>query len=120
MPQKPLKVAKSKGKKLAANKHGKSAAITKKGKKEIQPNKGRILEEYKDNKDITKMINKRNEGAAAASANKAGGLVKTVGAPPALAPKDAIKRAKAAAAEKRDGGGAEAEAEAMDASDDDE
>jgi hypothetical protein len=49
-------------------------------------------------KDLSKMINQKNENNLAAHAEQAGGHLKMVKAPPVLAPADAKKKAKAAKA----------------------
>ncbi|KAG2432432.1 hypothetical protein HYH02_013002 [Chlamydomonas schloesseri] len=99
MPQKPLKANKKIDKKKeAANKHGKGS-ITRKGKFDKPPKKGKALEEYKDAVEVTKAINKRNEGSLAGRAESAGGKLKVLKAPPpALLPKDKQKRGQPAKA----------------------
>ncbi|GBF90390.1 hypothetical protein Rsub_02496 [Raphidocelis subcapitata] len=97
MPQKPLKAAgkKIEKKKPAANRHGKMPT-TKKGAFNIKPKNARLAADFKDQQDLTKMINSKNEGNIAAKAEQAGGHLKMVRAPPVLAPADAKKKAKAA------------------------
>ncbi|GLC38387.1 hypothetical protein PLESTB_001583200 [Pleodorina starrii] len=94
MPQKPLKANKKIDKKKeAANRHGKTA-VTRKGKFDKPPKRGKALEAYKDDKDLSKAINKRNESNAAGIAEQAGGKLKVIkGPPPVMAPKDKQKKA---------------------------
>ncbi|KXZ41952.1 hypothetical protein GPECTOR_236g556 [Gonium pectorale] len=95
MPQKPLKANKKIDKKKeAANRHGKGA-VTRKGKFEKPPKKGKALEAFKEEKDLSKAINKRNESNVAGLAEQKGGKLKTIkGPPPVLAPKDKQKKDK--------------------------
>ncbi|KAG2502185.1 hypothetical protein HYH03_000672 [Edaphochlamys debaryana] len=88
MPQGALKAKKTiVKKKEAANRHGK-AAVTRKGKFDKPPKKGKALEAYNESQDLTKAINKRNEGNAAGVAESKGGKLKMIKAPPPiLAPK---------------------------------
>ncbi|GLI61999.1 hypothetical protein VaNZ11_004571, partial [Volvox africanus] len=94
MPQKPLKANKKiEKKKEAANKHGKTP-VTRKGKFEKPPKKHKALELYKDEKELSKAINKRNESTAAGLAERSGGKLKMIkGPPPVMAPKDKQKKA---------------------------
>lgn len=95
MPQKPLKVAK-KIQKPTGNRHGKKATM-KKGKFDIKPKKSGLLEKYKDEKDLTKMINANNESNLASKAQQSGGHLAVVKAP-VLAPADQKQKAKQAKA----------------------
>ncbi|KAL6754888.1 hypothetical protein V8C86DRAFT_2689452 [Haematococcus lacustris] len=98
MPQKPVIKGKKIEKKAAANRHGKVAKTTK-GHFEKPPVKTKLLEAYKDNKELTKTINATNESNIAAKAENAGGRLKSLKAgPPVLAPKSRKKAAAAAAA----------------------
>ncbi|EFJ52907.1 hypothetical protein VOLCADRAFT_102864 [Volvox carteri f. nagariensis] len=94
MPQKPLKANKKiEKKKEAANRHGKTS-VTRKGKFEKPPKKGRSLELFKDDKELSKAINKRNESTAAGIAEQSGGKLKVIkGPPPVMAPKNKQKKA---------------------------
>lgn len=89
MPQKPLLKAgkKIEKKKEAANRHGK-VPLTKKGKYEKPPKNAKELQAFNDAKELTRVINKRNESSAAGMAANAGGKLKVISAPPVLAPKD--------------------------------
>lgn len=102
MPQKPLlKAGKKidKGKKQAANRHGK-AVQTKKGAFSVTPKNKKLSELDKDKKGLTKIINATNEANAATMASNAGGRLHMVkAAPPVLAPADQKKRAKSKAKE---------------------
>ncbi|KIZ00713.1 hypothetical protein MNEG_7249 [Monoraphidium neglectum] len=107
MPQKPLlKANKKLEKKQAANRHGKTPK-TKKGSLAIKPKRAALQGDYKDQQELSKMINKKNESNFAAKAEQAGGQMKMVKAPPpVLAPADAKKRAKEAKETKRAGAAA--------------
>jgi hypothetical protein len=52
----------------------------------IKPKKARLLSDYSDGRDLTKLINASNEAEFASKAQQAGGTLKTVKAPPVLAP----------------------------------
>ncbi|KAF8072538.1 hypothetical protein HT031_000198 [Scenedesmus sp. PABB004] len=97
MPQKPLKVGKKIAKAPAANRHGKTPKM-KKGKFDLKPKKAALVAKWKDEKDLTKMINANNESNAAAKAQQSGGHLTVVKAAPVLAPADAKQKAKAAKA----------------------
>ncbi|GFH15007.1 uncharacterized protein HaLaN_11156, partial [Haematococcus lacustris] len=100
MPQKPVIKGKKIEKKAAANRHGKVAKTTKgkatggsltcdkgmcrehadrvgAGHFEKPPVKTKLLEAYKDNKELTKTINATNESNIAAKAENAGGRLKS-------------------------------------------
>ena len=91
MPQKQLKGAGKKitkqGKKApAANKHGKGS-ITKKGKFNFKPKllgagSSRLLEKIKANKEVSRVINDKNELEAARRATQTGGKMAVVRPPP--------------------------------------
>lgn len=95
MPQKPLKVAK-KIQKPTGNRHGKQPKM-KIGKFDIKPKKVNLLQKYKDEKDLTKMINASNESNLASKAQQSGGNLNVVKAP-MLAPADQKQKAKQAKA----------------------
>lgn len=95
MPQKPLKVAK-KIQKPSGNRHGKKPNM-KKGAFDIKPKKTNLLQKYKDEKDLTKMINANNESNLARKAQQSGGNLAVVEAP-VLAPADQKQKAKQAKA----------------------
>mmetsp|Transcript_25557 Transcript_25557/g.64842 ORF Transcript_25557/g.64842 Transcript_25557/m.64842 type:complete len:108 (-) Transcript_25557:500-823(-) len=87
MPQKPVIKGKKIDKKQAANRHGKIPQ-TRKGKFEKPPKKAKLLEQYNDDKEVTKMINANNESTFAAKAQTVGGRLKALKAPlPVNAPK---------------------------------
>ncbi|GIL75369.1 hypothetical protein Vretimale_7943 [Volvox reticuliferus] len=94
MPQKPLKANKKIDKKKeAANRHGKTP-VTRKGKFDKPPKRNKALDLYKDEKELSKAINKRNESTAAGLAEQSGGKLKVIkGPPPVMAPKDKQKKA---------------------------
>eukprot|EP00878_Enallax_costatus_P004551 GHUV01004792.1.p1 GENE.GHUV01004792.1~~GHUV01004792.1.p1 ORF type:complete len:101 (+),score=40.96 GHUV01004792.1:265-567(+) len=96
MPQRPLKVSKAIKKKPAANRHGKTPTM-KKGKFDIKPKKAALATKYKDEKELTKMINANNESNLASKAQQSGGHLAVVKAP-VLAPADQKQKAKQAKA----------------------
>lgn len=53
-----------------------------------------MVGDYKDQQELTRMINKNNEHNLASKAEQAGGQLKMVKAPPVLLPADAKKKAK--------------------------
>jgi len=97
MPQKPLlKAGKKIQKQKAASKHGKGGQ-TKKGRLTIAPKKPALQSTYKEQKELTKMINKSNESHFATKAQEAGGHLAVIKGPaPVLAPADQKQKAKAA------------------------
>lgn len=99
MPQKQIvkKKIEKKPKKAPGNRHGKAIHI-RKGRMEKPPLKGKELELYKDNKELTKAINNINENNFASTAAGKGGRLKMLkgdATVPALNPKDKQARAKA-------------------------
>ncbi|CAL5228845.1 g12052 [Coccomyxa viridis] len=94
MPQKPLtsKGNKSLPKLKAANRHGK-VIKHKKGGLTQKPKKDAAKQHFEDQKELTKIINKKNEAAAASKAEQSGGHLGMVKAPPAEG-KDKKKDAK--------------------------
>jgi hypothetical protein len=61
-----------------------SALLHHAGKFDKPPQKARLQDLYKENKEITKMINANNESNAAAKAENAGGRLKAVSHTPSL------------------------------------
>eukprot|EP00882_Tetradesmus_deserticola_P008592 GHRQ01009060.1.p2 GENE.GHRQ01009060.1~~GHRQ01009060.1.p2 ORF type:complete len:101 (+),score=40.70 GHRQ01009060.1:190-492(+) len=94
MPQKPLKVSKTIKKAPADNRHGKVPKM-KKGSFDLKPKKPSLAAKYNDEKDLTKMINQKNESNAAGKAQQSGGQLCVVKAP-VLAPADQKQKAKQA------------------------
>ncbi|WIA08378.1 hypothetical protein OEZ85_007817 [Tetradesmus obliquus] len=96
MPQKPLRVSKTIKKAPAANRHGKVPKM-KKGAFDIKPKKAKLVQKYNDEKDLTTMINAKNESNAAGKAQQNGGQLAVVKAP-VLQPADQKQKAKQAKA----------------------
>lgn len=94
MPQKPLlKPGKKIQKKQAANRHGKTPQ-TKKGKMEKPPKKSAAAAKYREEKELSRAINARNEENLSALAEQKGGKLQMIKAPPVLAPADAKQKLK--------------------------
>ncbi|CAK0782647.1 hypothetical protein CVIRNUC_005846 [Coccomyxa viridis] len=94
MPQKPLtnKGKRSLPKLSAANRHGK-VVKHKKGGLVVKPKRDVAKHRLENQKEITKLINKKNEAAAASKAEQSGGQLGVVKAPkePAKDEKKAVK-----------------------------
>lgn len=102
MPQGAPKLKKTvQQKKQAANRHGKGA-VTKKGKLQKVPKKATLVKQYNEEKELTKMINARNEGTAAGMAAKGGGKLNVVKPPVLASANEKSKKGKADKADKAD------------------